>query len=246
MSLYEHVITRTDPEHRTLYLSHIYLAAEKNGLAACTLLPPLLCDEDKGVVSTAMIDYIALCQEGPSGLPYEFSDLNGFFNKGTFSCPGGAMGGLITLGDRRFHPQMHEWKKFLDKEAVRNASNCRTPFITHGEIVFWLDWADQLVGLRDYASEEFFGLVASAVGLLGKHNPYDIVQDTERRYPGGTVEKTVVILRTWDRSQYAQEIAPRLYHLEDAEAAPKVFSAVLRAWGLEPRADLMDQLIPED
>jgi hypothetical protein len=193
-----------------------------------------------------MIDYIALCHPGPGGLPYEFSDLNGFFNKGTFSCPGGAMGGLITLGDRRFHPQMNEWKKFLDKDAVRDATNCRTPFITHGEIVFWLDWADQLVGLRDYASEEIFGLVASAVGLLGKHNPYEIVQDTERRYPGGTVEKTVVILRTWDRSQYAQEIAPRLYHLEDTEAAPKVFSAVLRAWGLEPRADLMDQFIPED
>ena len=56
----------------------------------------------------------------------------------------------------------------------------------------------------------------------------------------------MVVIQSWDRASYANEIADRLYRLEATEDVPKVFSAVLRAWGLQPRADLMDQFIPED
>lgn len=86
-----------DPEHRKLELQRISVAAEKYNLAACTLLPPLLCDDDPWVVSTAMLDYIALCHPEPNGLPFEFSELNTFFTKGTFESPGGAIGGLIPF-----------------------------------------------------------------------------------------------------------------------------------------------------
>jgi hypothetical protein len=72
------------------------------------------------------------------------------------------------------------------------------------------------------------------------------VQDIERRFPPYSNEKDVVLIEEWDRSQYARNMAERLYSYETAEAAPKVFSAVLRAWGLEPRAGLMDQFIPDD
>ena len=245
-ALYAHVRDQVDSEHRKLELQGISLEAEKFNLAACTLLPPLLCDDDPLVVSTAMLDYIALCHPDPEGLPFEFSELDNFFSKGTFESPGGALGGLITSGDRRFHPRLNEWKRYLSKEDIRAATNCRTPFTTHGEIVFWLDWADELVDCRDSLSEGIFGLVASAVGLLGKHNPHEVVQDVERRFPTYDVKDTVVALKSRDRVIYAKEMADRLYRLEAAEAAPKVFSAVLRAWGLEPRADLMDQFIPED
>lgn len=245
-SLYNHIRVHSDPEHRKLQLQNISLAAEKYGLAACALLPPLVCDDDPWVVSTAMIDYIALCRPDPEGLPLEFQELDGLFRSGTFDCPGGALGGLITCGDRRFHPKIHDWKQHLTKDQIKAATNCQTPFSTHGEISFWLDWADSLVGQRDYESEGILGLVASAVGNLGAHDSNIPIQDVERRFHAHDVEKTVVELRSWSHAEYAEEIANRLYLLEATELAPKVFSAVLRAWGLEPRADLMDQFIPEE
>jgi hypothetical protein len=245
-ALYAQVRDHVDPEHRKLELQKISLAAEKYNLAACTLLPPLLCDDDPWVVSTAMLDYIALCHPDTSGLPFELSELDTFFTKGTFESSGGAIGGLITCGDRRFHSKLHEWKLHLTKDDIRAATNCRTPFITHGEIEFWLNWADELVNQRDPLSESIFGLLASAVGLLGGSNPYDLIKDVERRFPAYGVEDTVVVIQSWDRATYANDIADRLYRLEATEDAPKVFSAVLRAWGLQPRADLMDQFIPED
>jgi len=205
-----------------------------------------VCDDDPWVVSTAMLDYIALSHAEPDGLPFEFSELDNLFRKGTFASPGGALGGIISSGDRRFHSKLHEWKHYLSNDDVRAATNCRTPFITHGEIVFWLDWAEELVDQRDPLSESILGLAASAVGLLGKNNPYDVIKDVERRFPAYGVEDTVVEIQSWDRANYANEIADRLYLLEAGEAPPKVFSAVLRAWGLQPRADLIDQFIPED
>jgi len=245
-ALYDLVRDQIDPEHRKLELQRISVAAEKFNLAACTLLPPLVCDDDPWVVSTAMLDYIALSHAEPDGLPWEFSELDNLFRKGTFASPGGALGGIITSGDRRFHSKLHEWKHYLSKDDIRAATNCRTPFITHGEIVFWLNWAEELVDNRHPQAESILGLVASAVGLLGKHNPHDLVQDVERRFPAYGVKDTVVVIQSWDRAAYAKEIADRLYRLEAAEAAPKVFSAVLRAWGLQPRADLIDQFIPDD
>ena len=245
-ALYDLVRDQIDPEHRKLELQRISVAAEKFNLAACTLLPPLVCDDDPWVVSTAMLDYIALSHPEPDGLPFEFSELDNLFRKGTFASPGGALGGIITSGDLRFHPKLHEWKQYLSRDDVRAATNCRTPFITHGEIVFWLDWAEELVDQRDPLSESILGLVASAVGLLGKNNPYDVIKDVERRFPAYGVKDTVIEIQSWDRAAYANEIADRLYLLEAGEAPPKVFSAVLRAWGLQPRADLIDQFIPED
>jgi hypothetical protein len=245
-ALYDQVRDQIDPEHRKLELQRISVAAEKFNLAACTLLPPLVCDDDPWVVSTAMLDYIALSHPEPDGLPFEFAELDNLFRKRTFASPGGALGGIVTSGDRRFHPKLHEWKHYLSKDDVRAATNCRTPFITHGEIVFWLDWAEELVDQRDPVSESILGLAASAVGLLGKNNPYDVIKDVERRFPAYGVKDTVVEIQSWDRATYANEIADRLYLLEAAEAPPKVFSAVLRAWGLQPRADLIDQFIPED
>jgi hypothetical protein len=246
LALYAQVKDFVDPEHRKLELQKISLAAEKYNLAACSLLPPLLCDDDAWVVATAMLDYVALCHPDPEGLPLEFSGLDSFFSKGTFESPGGAIGGLITCGDRRFHPHLRDWRQYLNKDEIRAATNCRTPFITHGEIVFWLDWAEELVEQRDPQAESILGLVASAVSMLGENNPHDIIKDVERRFPAYGVKDTVVEIQSWDRPTYAREVADRLYRLEAAEAAPKVFSAVLRAWGLQPRADLIDQFIPED
>ncbi|TXH06737.1 MAG: hypothetical protein E6R09_01010, partial [Rhodocyclaceae bacterium] len=108
MDLYHHVRQHTDPEHRRRQLDRIALAAEKHRLAACTFLPPLLSDDDWSVVSAAMLNYIALSHSNAEGLPVEFADLDALFREGAFDCPGGAFGGLITSGDRRFHSKLHE------------------------------------------------------------------------------------------------------------------------------------------
>jgi len=245
-ALYKRVIENTDPEHRKLRLQSISLAAEKYRLAACTLLPPLVLDPDAFVVSTAIIDYVALSHPDANGLPFEFAEIDNLFKKRAFENPGAVLGGLVTSGDRRFHPAIHQWMKLLNYDDIKIATNCRTPFTKHGEIIFWLDCSEELLRSRDPKSEKLFGIVSSAVWLLGKNNPSNAVQDAERRFPAYETEHPVVVINEWGRSAYAKEIAERLYGCEAAEPAPKVFSAVLRTWNLEPRAELMDQFIPDD
>lgn len=242
-ALYGQAVLMVDPEHRQLRLQWISTEAVRVKAAACTLLPTLVVDTDPPTVATALLDYIALCHPAEDGLPHEFVEFDALFRGNMFSCPGGVLGGFITAGDRRFHPKMHEWKQFLTTEEVGQAVRCRTPQFKHGEVLFWLDWATELVDQSDERDGELFGHVASAIALLGSRNPRDLIRDTERRFPAYLVEAPVVELAQWTRSEYAKTIADRLYYLEATEQAPKLFSTVLNAWGLQPRAEAKDQYV---
>jgi len=245
--LYKHAMKHIEAEPRVLFLQNVALSAETYGLDPCTVMPPLILDDDKYVVSTAIIDYVALCHPDTDGLPQQFGvELDRLFRNREFQNPGAVIGGLITLGDCRFHKQIHVWKQLLDQDGIEQAIWCQTPFITHGETLFWLDWAEELLAIQNYQSKSRLGLIASALFRLGKRNPYDQVRDVERRYPAGSVEEAVVTLEGWTRQEYSKLIANRLYHLEEIEEAPKIFSDVLRAWGLEPRAPLMEQFIAKE
>lgn len=244
-SLYEFALGNTDPEHRLLHLQNLAGEAERYRLAACTFLPPLIVDTDQSIVSSAAINLIALSLSDENGLPAEFIELDHLFERGAPANPGAVLGGLTTMGDRRFHPKLHRWKGYLDEAAVAVAARCQSPFVTHGEVLFWLDWAQELIDLDDPQSEGIFGLIASALARLGQNNPYDLVQDVERQFPAYAFDEPVSCLAQWKKHQYAHEISERLYRCENYESAPKVFSAVLRTWGLEPKADLMDQFIPD-
>jgi hypothetical protein len=46
--------------------------------------------------------------------------------------------------------------------------------------------------------------------------------------------------------EYAELLAPELYAIEAAETAPRLFSDVLRKWGLKPQADLIEQFINDN
>jgi len=43
-------------------------------------------------------------------------------------------------------------------------------------------------------------------------------------------------LKVWTLQEYALEIAPRLYRLEQIETSPRIFPVVLQLFGLEPRS----------
>jgi hypothetical protein len=202
-------------------------------------------DDSTEVVSTAIINYIALCHPDANGLPHEFGELDVLFRQRTFSSPGAVFGGLVASGDRRFHPQLHVWKQLLDEGAVRIASQTRSIFASHGQISFWLDWAEELVASKDTESQMRLGSAAGAVTFWGRHNSRGEVADIERRYPASAVEQTVVLSQIWGQQAYAREIAARLYRIEELESPPKLFSDVIRAWGLPPKADLIDQFIPD-
>ena len=67
------------------------------------------------------------------------------------------------------------------------------------------------------------------------------MRDVKRNYPAQRSKAPIEILHEWKFAEYAATIAPELYALEAAEAPPKLFSYVLREWGLEPRAAEKDQ-----
>lgn len=244
-ALYQKVVQHTEPEHRRILIDRVSLTAEQYGLAPCTLLPALVVDDSTEVVSTATINYIALCHPDANGLPYEFEELDVLFRQRIFTSPGAAFGGLVASGDRRFHPQLHLWKQLLDEGAVRIASQTRSVFASHGQISFWLDWAEELVASNDTDSQMLLGRAAGAVAFWGRHNFRAEVGDVERRYPASSVAQTLVSHRTWGQEAYAREISAQLYRIEDLESPPKLFSDVIRAWGLPPKADLLDQFIPD-
>lgn len=56
---------------------------------------------------------------------------------------------------------------------------------------------------------------------------------------------TLKFSRFGTREEYAEEIAKDLYSLESQEGAPRLFSDVLRHWGLMPQAPVDEQFMDE-
>ncbi len=209
------------------------------------LVPGLMGDPDDGIVSSAAIDITMLGEADYDGWPEGFKLIEALYAKRYIRNPGAALGGLICLGDRRFNDVLDRWKPLLTPTAVRVAARCGTGCAYDGSVQFWLGWAEEIVASGRPTDESVFGSTASALALIAKRNRSGFVLDVLRHYPAQHAPRPVEELNRWTASSYASGIADRLYRLEAAEAAPKVFSFVLRAWGLPPRAMLSDQYVTD-
>lgn len=241
--LCQHVVAHTDPEHRVLFLQSVASVAEENRLNPCTMLPLLVCDSNPTVVATACIDYVSLSKADESGLPRVFAELDTLFQKRTFENPGGVLGGLVELGDIRFNAQIIRWAKRLTEGDIEVAIQCRTGFVKHGAVMFWLQWAEELIRENNSDKRGLLGLAAAAISNMARRNTDGVVRDAERVLPAYSASNGVVEKRRWTKEDYAQFIADRLYSCEQEEQPPKVFSSVLRAWGLQPRAPISEQYV---
>jgi hypothetical protein len=85
------------------------------------------------------------------------------------------------------------------------------------------------------------GSAAAALGRIRKRASVPTVFRSERLFPACQHGRPTRILESWNLDEYAAQIAPRLYALEEDEPPLKVFSCVLAMWGLPPRARKSDR-----
>jgi hypothetical protein len=234
-ALYRHVVQHTDASERLRLILRSPAVAEKHGLSSSLYLPVLVCDPDEGVASTAAIDMVAVSEPRQDGLPDALTELEPLFRGNSLANPGAVFGGLVIIGDARFRSTLEGLKGLLTNEEVQTAARIRTGFTAHAQVEFWLSWAEELVNDRSPTAEADFGSVASALALQARDNKPRKVVQSERRYPSYKHESPIVVIARWSIEEYAAKIAPRLYALEAAEAEPRLFSTVLRVWGLIPR-----------
>jgi hypothetical protein len=71
------------------------------------------------------------------------------------------------------------------------------------------------------------------------------VASGKRNFPCQKYENPIEDFQFWTIEEYASLISTDLYAIEAIEARPRLFSDVLRKWGLEPRAPLIDQFLPD-
>jgi hypothetical protein len=176
---------------------------------------------------------------------YAFGELRNLFIRSTLANRGAVFGALVAMGDQEVLKFLEELRPMLGTEDVRQAARVHTQFPQHHAIQFWLQWSKQLVSSTTEEDQKNFGSCASALILVLKHDTVGAVSSGKRNFPSHKSPSAITIKQEWTLEEYAELLAPELYALEAAEAAPRLFSDVLREWGLSPRAPLVDQFLPE-
>lgn len=243
-AMYRLAVQRIDAEHRHVMASQLTQSIEQHGLSPAAFLPILVCEPTFEIVTDATIDFVSCSPWTADGELYAFTELTALFKQGTLENPGAVFGALVAMGDSRFLPVLSELRTHLSADQIRIAAQVHTTFVQHHAVQYWLAWAEELSGATGRDDQANFGSCASALVSCLRLDAHGHVFETERDIPCIGKEVPVIQRRAWNLTEYADLIGSRLYALEAAEAPPKIFSAVLRAWGLMPKAELGDQYIP--
>ncbi len=187
-----------------------------------------------GVVSTAALSLISNSSLTESEVPYGVVELECLLRNRTPENIGAVFGGVACFGDRRVRPMLEATKNYLTVEEVGVASRCVTGLATIETLDFWLSWAEELVCDTADVSQGRLGPIAAAFANHIRCNQVGSVREIRRHFKAS--EPKVELLKEWTLQEYAIEIAPRLYRLEQIETLPRIFPHVLQLFGLEPRS----------
>lgn len=243
--LYQNAIVRgLDSETRLLIETEVFQEFEKRRISCVVFIPFIVEDPDQQVASKAVIDFIS---ESPhvDGELYAIKELRSFFQGGRLTNRAAVFGGIVAIGDIELQPFLREFRGLLSPDEVTQAAKVHTQFLKHRTIQFWLEWCKELVERKDPIDQKKFGASAMALSICLKFDQHKAVHDAKRNFPCTGQAEAITKLRAWTLDEYAERIAPELYELEQLEEAPKLFSDVLRDWGLKPASPLVDQYIPE-
>jgi hypothetical protein len=233
-------------EQRFVIFRHVARFVEHTSVVSPNAFLPFIAhDDDRRIVSTAVIDYVSL---GPltDGDPMSrVKDIIGMIESDALENEGAAFGALLHIGDKRVCDLLIPLRDSLDSDAMNEAVKCSTGFIHSATVDFYLDW---LEGMEGVDQDGAFGIVASGLGLLKKKSRADQVATGYRPFPvqGVTSEQWKAALKPIPLAEYVQRASRRMYALERSELPPRVMPHVVTEWGLEPLTDPAEAAVLDD
>ena len=223
--LYRHAVTRLHPAMRLRNYQAMVDRVIDGAMNVRSLLPYMVCDNDRTLVSMAALDYTLLApeEEAPTAAAEFLVDA---YQHGAFANGPAILAGLLLSGDRRLLALLAPICRTLSCEDVEEMIQCQGSFLMAAVVEFYLDWLEQLDSLVE---EDVFGAVAAGLAnlVLGEHD--GVVYDIERVIPS-TRENAVQLLEQWTLAEYAAIIAPRMQALADREQGEAIMPEVLSIW----------------
>lgn len=215
--------------------------------AALTYVPFVLGDADRGIVSTATLDYVSVAkiEEGadPMLVPRHVVQMI----EGKLPVNRGAVfGGLLSTGDPRVcSGLLWDLRHQLSEDEINEACLCHTGFIGSAEVEFYLKWLEEIVHAGQVG---LFGKLASGLALLRRNVQTEFVFTGQRPFPYASVqgEELLAILKPVPIDDFTRQIASRMVHLNSLEHDPKVMPEVLRIWSICTLPDAKGILISDD
>jgi hypothetical protein len=236
------------PEDKRLGLyRHIVGFVENTSVVSINALLPFIAEDSwRGLVSTAVVDYVSLGQLNDDDPMSRVKDIIGMIESGMLQNEGAAFGGLLSLGDERVCRLLLPMRDSLAQEAVNEVVNSGTGFTHAATVDFYIHW---LEGMDGDDCHGMFGIIASGLALLKRQNRLDqVYTGGQRPFPvrNVTQEQWAEMQKPIPLDAYIDRIAPRLYALERSEPPPRVMPHVLAEWGLKASTDPSDTARLED
>lgn len=214
---------------------------------ALTYVPFVLGDADRGIVSTAALDYVSVAkiEEGADPMLVPRHVVRMIEGKLPVNR-GAAFGGLLSTGDPRVcSGLLWDLRHQLSEDEINEACLCHTGFIGSAAVEFYLKWLEEIV---DTGQDELFGKLASGLALLRRNVQTEFVFTGQRPFPYASVqgEELLAILKPVPIDEFTRQIAPRMLHLSSLEHEPRVMPEVLRIWSICTLPDAKGILISDD
>jgi hypothetical protein len=243
--VYQHALAKgMDADTRAMLEAEMVQLVDSGKLLPVVFLPFLVLDDAVPITTKAAIDFVS-SSDYLNGELYAFGELRNLFTRSTLANRAAVFGALVAMGDQEVLKFLEELRPMMSTEEVRQAARVHTQFPQHHAIQFWLNWAKELVKSETEKDQKIFGSCASALALVLEYDQVGKVASGKRNFPSRKYENPITDFQFWTIEEYALLISADLYALEAIESAPRLFSDVLRHWGLEPRAPLIDQFLPE-
>ncbi|MXP66124.1 hypothetical protein E0493_22560 [Roseomonas sp. M0104] len=207
---------------------------EASVFSANVYLPFVACEADRGITSTAVIDFVSLAPITNGDPMSRVREVIAWIEHGSPLNVGATFGALLHLGDPRVCRLLWPLKDMLEEDAVREAMLCRAGILGAATTEFLVHW---LLGMDGDARDALFGHVASGLFLQRRDMRLPVVSTGERPFPVTSVtpEEQNRMQRFISIEDFTKQIAPALLELERTEPEPKVMPEVLAIWGLGPQ-----------
>jgi TPR repeat protein len=214
---------------------------------ALTYVPFVLGDPDRGIVSTATLDYVsaAKIEEGADPMLVPRHVVRMIEGKHPVNR-GAVFGGLLCTGDSRVcSGLLWDLRHQLSEDEINEACLCYTGFIGSAAVDFYLKWLEEIVST---GQNSLFGKLASGLALSRRNVQTEFVFTGERPFPYASAqgEELVAILKPMPIDDFTRQIAPRMLQLSNLEDEPKVMPQVLRVWSICTLSDAKGILISDD